>query len=285
MKLNAIGSYYLFLACSFLNGVIGAKIVFLFGGGNVSHKLGVWPFVIGLAERGHHVTFFSSSQKQMQAHPNVMDIAPVPLVKATESAYGLDRFKQREDGEDLFFEEYADLTVAICRVVFTERDDPDLLNMLENGDYDLAIVNTAFGECGILIAQYHGWKYINYSPTTILPWFHDTYGLPWQGSYIPMPTVKWARHPMGFIDRIQNVLAYWKWSSRQQRLNEGLEQLLKDRFGLSTVPAFMDMERNASLVFYGSHHATDFGRPLPPNVIAVGGMQCLSKVGVLPKVY
>jgi glucuronosyltransferase len=48
-------------------------------------------------------------------------------------------------------------------------------------------------------------------------------------------------------------------------------------------PSASDYERNVSLLMVNYHFAEDFSRPLPPNVIPVGGMQCAERLQELPK--
>ena len=77
---------------------------------------------------------------------------------------------------------------------------------------------------------------------------------------------------------------YYKWAFREASFDKAVEEMMKERYGLDSVPTFTQMQRNASLIFYGGHHAIDFARPLPPVFVPIGGMQCLEKIGALSKV-
>ena len=134
----------------------------------------------------------------------------------------------------------------------------------------------------MLLAQYHGWKYIYFSANTIVASLHPTFGMPWSADHIPDLTTKMT-YPMTFYARIRNLYHYYRVGLPSDYFTESMEGLMKERFGLTSVPNFIDMERNASLVFYNSHHALDFARSLPPMFIPVGGMQCWSEIGALRK--
>jgi glucuronosyltransferase len=211
----------------------------------------------------------------------VTDIAPAPLVRDTAQFYESDRFQLRVDGkDDQMVNGYMRAVLEMCRTIMTSQD-PDLVNMVENGDYDLAFINALFGECGVMIANYHKLKFIEYSANTVMAWSQEAFGIPAPLSYIPDITGKPTEHPMGFYERFSNLLRNYEWSSRSAWFNEGMEELMKTRYNLTSVQSFAEMERDASLFFYNSHHALDFARPLPPMFIPVGGMACLGKLGTL----
>lgn len=49
-------------------------------------------------------------------------------------------------------------------------------------------------------------------------------------------------------------------------------------------PYLGDIEKRSMLAFVNTHPAIDFPQPLPPNVIAVGGLQVKEPANPLPKV-
>jgi glucuronosyltransferase len=286
-KILLLSQPQLFLAPS---SVEGANILFLFGGGNLSHKLSIWPFVTALAEKGHNVTFISSSEKRLAEHPGVLDLTPKPFKAYTDGMYKVDRLQERisTGGNPLDISSgfYDELSLVFCKIMFeAAKTDPDFSNIVGNGKFELVFLNVAFNECGFFIAHHFGAKYIEFSSTVPMPWFHGVYGIPMEVSWIPDLMAR-SSPPMGIIGRMYNTYRYIQGYSRREAFGERMKGLYRDFFGDSAVPeaSFEEMERNSSLVFLNSHHSIDFARSLPPMFISIGGMQCWSPVGELPQV-
>ena len=279
---------FLLLISLLLNSsfVFSANILFLFGGGNVSHKISIWPFVTALADKGHNVTFISSNEKKPTNHAGVTDVTPQLFKDFTAQTYESDRLQDRFDGNgwDIIDVGYDEISLAFCEATLKAYDDdPSFSNSMRTGNFDLIIVNFAFNECGYLLAHHLGTKYILFSSTIVLPWFHGVYGIPMEVSWIPDILAAYT-HPMGLLDRMKNFYRYVKGYSRRDSFYYKMEDLYKKNFTSESVPPLVDLERNASLVFLNTHHSIDFARSLPPMFVSIGGMQCWSPVGKLPVV-
>jgi len=268
-------------------GAFSANILFLFGGANVSHKINIWPFVIGLADKGHNVTFTSSSDRVITQHPRVTDIAPVAFLEYTKGLYTFDRVQARLDGEhwDLLSPDFEDATTNFCKVLLDAYErDATFRSLFQKDKVDLVIINAAFNECAYYLVHLLQVKFIVYSSTTLFPWFYHAYGAPHEASVIP-DIMAMAGHPPGILDRMWNVYRHYKGYSRNRSFIGKLEELYRDKVKTDIPPpALVEMERNASLVFLNTHYSIDFARSLPPVFVGIGGLQCWSEVGELPKV-
>lgn len=98
--------------------------------------------------------------------------------------------------------------------------------------------------------------------------YHD------EGSWIPdkifhpdPPLTFWDRSIGLFVPLVYHFV-------REYLLFPNLEDIIRAKL----CPNFLsgsDFERNnTNLVLVNGHYGEDFGRPLPPNVVSVGGMQC-----------
>jgi len=268
------------------DGANGANILFLFGGGNMSHKMAVWPLATGLADRGHNVTFVSSTEKQPVAHSKVIDVIPDAWKKFTSQAYGGDRFKDRIDGVnwDSSVGPYEEFTLIFCKLTMNAiESEPRFNSLIHNGQYDLVIISALFNECGFLLAHHFGAKTIVYDTTMVFSWFHGIYGIPIEQSWVPHYDA-YETHPMGFVDRFKTAVKYFNGYDRTPEFRNTLVSLYKSGFNKTKVPEFSVLERDTSIVFINSHHSTDFARSFPPMFINIGGMPCWEPVGKLPKV-
>jgi len=278
------------IGCCFLCDatVFSARILFLFAGGNVSHKLGVWPFVRGLAGAGHNVTFVSSSDKKLVGSERVRDVTPAAFkLLHTDAMYNSDRLKDRLEGKqwDMSSEGYDMASLWFCETIMKAyQEDPEFREVIDNGHYDLVILNGIFSECGFFITHHLGLKVILYSPTTILPWFHGSFGAPVEASTIPEMLVQ-VSYPPTLLDRMWNVYRHSIGYNRRDAFSRNLEALFRQNFKVkSKVPSLVELERNVSLVFVNTHYSTDYARSLPPMFVSVGGMQCWEEIRKLPKV-
>ena len=271
--------------------VTGARILFLFAGGNLSHKTVIWPFVLGLANRGHVITFISSHYKTPVPHANVTDLAPEALVQATAMVYGVNRFQARQQGlESETWDEYDEFAQHSCELLLKAGETDEHLRQAlyppSETKYDVVIINAVYGECGFIIATHLRVKYIQYCPTTIESWFHTSFGLPWQASWIPdiAAPLAGSSSPLPFLDRLHNFWFYATRVTRTETVSAGLQALHARYLPESAGPTFIEMERNTSLVLVNTHPTFDFARPLPPWFVQIGGMACWAPVGSLPQV-
>ena len=261
------------------------NILFLFGGGNVSHKLSVWPLVVELAERGYNVTFVSSNAKQPIKNTKVHDITPKALSAGTDSLYSVDRFQDRKSREEYkVWSTYDESSLKICHNILNSKDEPVLSNLIDNGKFDLIVINAVYGECGFLLAHHYGSKYVVFDSSHIIPWFHGIYGIPIEASWIPSLLTSQNEYPMGILDRMKAVYYYFLVYERKSSFKNQMMEMYKRRFNLQSAPDFTDIERNTSLVLVNIHYTIDFARSLPPMFVPIAGMQCWEPPGKLPQV-
>jgi len=260
----------IFLTLIIIQYGFAANILFLFGGGNYSHKMSIWPLVMALTEKAHNVTFVSSISKQPKPNPKVNDIVPVFMKKVTDGIYNVDRIRDRREGKETIFSQYESESFRLCNLTMNAQDDPEFTNLLENGHgvFDLIIVNAVYGECAFFMAHHLGAKFVVFSSTITQDWFFGIFGLPLEVSWIPVLASR-MEYPMTFWDRVKNMYNSWLWYRYSASHEGSLREIYRKRFGLSFAPEHVEIERNASLVLVNSHYTIDFPRSLPPIFIDV----------------
>lgn len=261
---------YFVIACAFLlEKVECASVLFLLGGANYSHKMSIWPLVMALTEKGHNVTFVSSSLKQPKPNSKVKDITPSFMSKVTEKIYKVDRFTARKEGREEIFSNYEAHSFHLCNLTLNSGEDEEFNSLIEKKDaFDLVVANSVYGECGFYIAHRVGKKYVTFDSSTILPGFYGTFGIPIESSWIP-DFISQVHYPLGLWGRVQVLFYTWITYQNSDAFNERFKKLYMTRFGSEDVPNLTDVYRNSSLVLVNSHYSSDFPRSLPPMFVHV----------------
>jgi glucuronosyltransferase len=268
------------ISLAVINPTFGANILFVFGGGNLSHKTGIWPLVVALADRGHKITFVSSIRKEPQRHPNVTDLVPIQLEEMSNKMYGVDRITARANYEERkLYEMYDAVTLDVCKI---SLNSPEIQNLLKTESFELVVANGVYGECGLLLAHYFRTKCIISSSTFVIPWYYDTFGLPNEASWIPEMS-NYFTYPMDIYERMLNTYYYVIGQGRTSDFVNGMDKLMRETLKIENPPSFAQLEQNASLVFLNSHYSLDFPRSLPPMFIPIGGMSSWEPTQSLPK--
>ncbi|CAL8148111.1 unnamed protein product [Orchesella dallaii] len=275
---------FILIATLFLPTIFSANILFFFAGGNVSHKTSVWPWVLALANKGHNVTFVSPHSKALKVHPNITDLAAIPLYDIVSQVYQVDRFKDRDDGTFQNFD-YNSAAYATCKAVTDNKDTGPVLGPLfRDGKFDLVVVNTVFGECGYYVGHYFKAKIIGYTPCSFITWFYDTYGILPEVGWVPDLILTMYNIPMTYMERVFNTLLPFYWAySKNYGLSPMLEEAAKPLFpDEENLPTLYELENNVSIMLVNSHASVDFARTMTPLFVDIGGMASWASEKELP---
>lgn len=266
--------------------VIPANILFFFSGGNVSHKISVWPWVLELAKRGHNVTFISPHPKTPVAHPNITDNVIQALTNEVNKVYQVDRFKDRDTGIDMDFD-YNLVSAQTCHaIVNAKKTDPTVTALFDDSQFDLVVVNSIFGECGYYVGHHFKAKMITYDSCTFITWFYDTYGVSPEAAWIPDLIFKFKTIPMDFWERAKATFLAYYWMYSREQLSTMLQNAAQPLFHkeAESIPSLYELENQVSFVFINSHPSVDFARTLPPLFVDIGGMASSGKLNEMPQV-
>lgn len=258
------------------------NIVFFFGVASYSHRIPAWPLVEALADKGHNVTFISSFAAK-NPNPKIFDYVPNTLAKFMESVEDtMNVFEDRKTEKWLSTWLMVPIFgIMICQEIYK---DEEYVNWVKSTKVDLVFVDALANDCAYGMAHYWGAKVILFDTSAPFSYFPEAYGLPDETSTIPGLELAYPIN-MSFFQRLTNALFpiawlyYRKWYFFPQ-----LEELTREKLGITNLPKFEELERNASLVFLNIHHAEEFARSLPPNVISIGGIAFNEKRKTLPKV-
>ena len=251
--------------------VSGAKILFYFGFSTYSHRIAVWPLVEALVDRGHNVTFFSSSPNK-NPNPNVQEFIP----KSLNSFYGgagvmnvnfLEiRLKNKLESS---WNTVPDFAASLCEAILGSQDTKE---WLETSDFDLIFIDQLFNDCAYAFVHKFKAKFIIYGTNSLMMWSYDPYGIVPETSWIP-DAVHHYNPDMNLWERIRTTLEALKWHfKRQWYYFPKLEKIIRTELNLTDLPPLWQIDQNISLFFANTHYSDEYARALPPFVIPLGGL-------------
>jgi len=249
-----------------------------------SHRIGVWPLVEKLAERGHSVTFVSPFEPKTP-NPNITEFVPKALKAWTESLslkengnfYDL-RVKGTQD-YDWF--DLCDHGLDMCTSLLS---DSDFVDWIKGSNFDLVIVDALNNECAYGMAYMSKAKLIIFASAVPYSWHSELFGYPDESSWIPDQVFHYPID-MNFYQRFMSALVpLYSNYLREVLYFPKLEKLFREKLEIKDMPSIGEIEQNISLALINQHYGEDFARSFPPNVIPVGGMHITKNIGTLPKV-
>ena len=138
-------------------------------------------------------------------------------------------------------------------------------------------------ECLLGIAYKLNVPFLYVSTTNLMPYHADSLRIPLPTSHVPVLLLPFSDR-MGFLERIVNTFMTQAYIVlRNHYFNRGGEIVMREYLRSDSSPSFREIEKNVSLILVNTHISVDYPRPLMPNVIEIGGLQC-RKPRPLPKV-
>ncbi|KAJ6643627.1 UDP-glucosyltransferase 2 [Pseudolycoriella hygida] len=281
LKLGSVWIYLIVVLCHMIPLTKSENIVFFFGVSTYSHRVPAWPLAEALAENGHNVTFVSPFPSK-SPNPKIYDYVPKILKEWVESWEDLeDVFSDRKTKNPIsMWLMLPTFGIMMCEEIYK---DEDFIRWVKSTKVDVVFLDALANDCAYGMVHYWDAKLILYNTAFPFAHFADVYGLPDESS--SMPGVELAFPiDMSFSQRLVNALFpiaynfYRKWTFFPE-----LEEITRDKLGITNLPKFHEIERNTSLVFINAHYGEEFSRSLPPNVVSIGGIAYTGKRKPLPK--
>ncbi|XP_020810429.1 UDP-glucuronosyltransferase 2B17 [Drosophila serrata] len=274
------------LILAVIAGVQGSNILGLFASLSPSHLVIQMSMARILAERGHNVTVVTALKPPLM-HKNISHIQ-VPLNKEDLQSFNtviaslantnnsnvyLTMLRSAQKLSEAFSKMGAVMKHQVVKDLYEHPDNK----------FDLVIVGYFMNSFQLALA--HKLKVplvvaVSNPPTFI----GDIIGNPWEVSYVPSMHAS-QEVPMGIGKRVINILSNWA-----QRLFMAINEYdnaktYREIYGDDpTLPAYSDLNKNISLIFFGSHGISEGPiRPNVPAVIEVGGIQVKDRPDPLPQ--
>jgi glucuronosyltransferase len=171
-----------------------------------------------------------------------------------------------------------------CELFLQSPAGHKLLNYPYKEPFDLIIIEAGWTSCFYaFIPKFGSPPVVVVSPYGLTSTISSATGFPTNPSYEPYHSLPFSGH-MTFSQRLRNFVAHIALSSVYIYTSAPRLEALREEYFKQTLPSFSDIERNFSIYLVNICVGLDDSRPLPPNVIPVGGMHVKQKTNPLPKV-
>lgn len=138
--------------------------------------------------------------------------------------------------------------------------------------YDLLITEIFLTDAFMIVPYLYKVPYITISTSIPQPQHSDRLGLPDNPSYIPSYVSPFSGK-MSFLERISNTLVhlYYKWYY-DYAAHGVANRVIQQCFPNENIPRIQDILSTSSLTLVNTHPTINEARPLPPNVVEIGGV-------------
>nr|QPA18396.1 UDP-gluconosyltransferase [Trialeurodes vaporariorum] len=272
------------LICSCILPVAPIKILFLWPVPLLSHHRAFSPLIEELANRGHHITAYTTVKRE-KLPPNYTEIIIHPDNSGPKMGdFDLTSWRHKNN-----FQYLHEMYTFFGRMVEDALGSPELKSLIRSNEkFDLVLAEFTFAqECLSAFGHKFSASVINLNPLFASPWLAQIAGIPHSFSYIPDFRLPYT-DKMNFWQRAKNALL----GSYEIAIGNLIFMPFHDRlvrkffeYPGSTVksyPPLKDLMANISLHLLDSHPLVSSVRPYSPNVIDVGGMH-IKTAGKLPQ--
>ncbi|PNF21498.1 UDP-glucuronosyltransferase 2B19 [Cryptotermes secundus] len=233
-----------------------------------------------LAARGHQVTELGRDTDRGPV-PNLTLIPHGGFYSALVPDFDFDKDASQSTSQTMVT--LAHFAAISCEMFLESPAGQKLLNYPYNEPFDLIIIEGGWTECFYgFIPKFGSPPVVVLSPYGLTPWISSATGFPTNPSYEPFNSLPFTSH-MTFTQRLINFVTHVVLNTIYKQMSvPKLEALRREHFK-ETEPSFSDIERNFSIYLVNICLGLDDPRPLPANVIPVGGMHVKEKTNPLPK--
>ncbi|KAG6460584.1 UDP-glucosyltransferase 2 [Manduca sexta] len=253
-----------------LNSIDGAKILGVFPTPSISHQLALRPLVQELARRGHEVTVITPNPAfpKGQAPKNLREIDVHNISYDRREEY-IEPFSTGDLKDVIrvmkaaveFFKTIIELQLSVPEV-------QALINN-KNETFDLILLEHCI-RSGLIFSHLYKAPVIYVSSFGSMMSTFDIVGAPTHpilyGSMIRYKLVN-----LTIWDRLSELYIYYYYNDMYERHAAKENAMLRRMFGEDT-PGVEELSKNVVMVFLNVHPIWEDNRPVPPNVIFMGGV-------------
>nr|QIK00373.1 UDP-glycosyltransferase [Xylotrechus quadripes] len=260
-------------SCTAVRNVLGANILIAYDLPSPSHQVWNYAFAEGLMKKGHNVTMFGPFPDRAKSSELYH---PLTIKGLYEEIHNREEFSfEAGEWSDSTFLSTFVLTQynwVACNHSYHSEAFRTLMNYPKDYKFDLLILDVATSSCFYPFIQR-----FNYPPTMAITAFllradlSEYFGNVFQPSYVPLLFSNYTED-MSFSQRVVNFLSF-QWIILLRRVYEmrNINSLARKAFGEDTAPV-ESLEKHISLLLCGLDPVLTPPQPLPPNIVAVGGL-------------
>ncbi|KAE8746862.1 UDP-glycosyltransferase-18, partial [Frankliniella occidentalis] len=241
-----------------------ARILVAMPWNNYSHMQVVYPVVRALCARGHEVVLLSR-------------VPMPPPLPANFKFVQLDFNSPAQQISAPFRDAYNILALGLdhCQLLLGQEPVQRLLQGGPGGApaerFDLVITELFFTDCYVALAHRLGAPHLFVNSGPLPPWGYARFGVPSNPAHVAAFSLP-VTDDMPFAARLQNA-ALWAANAALYHLwFAPREQAVVDALVPAGTPPLARLLPDAAMLLLNTHPALSPARPLPPNVVEVGGL-------------
>jgi len=272
-------SVTIIITATVVSSADAANILAVFPHQGFSHHLVYLPYVLGLANRGHNITFISNFPIE---HANINNLSirgSIPLTNNKENISNFETGSMNEIKSSMFIISSFYERGKMYEAIFTVDSVKSLLN--SPCKFDLLITEHFNNELFLVFASKFNIPFILLSSCNLLPWNKHVIGQPYSLANIPT-TLTSLGTTMNFNDRVINIISHVIQLFGFKLLCRIRDEAIIKR-NLNVEISLDQLILNASLIMVNTHFTMFKSKPLVPAVVEIGGIHIMP-IKPLPKV-
>ncbi|KAH8237916.1 hypothetical protein KR032_007190 [Drosophila birchii] len=255
------------------------NILGLFPHPAMSHFKFFQPIMRGLAQAGHSVDVISPFRDE--APPKRYKDYQLPPASLTDAIH-LEDFEHPFSFLAHYVEFYIlyNMGKEACNTTLNSQALEEILKH-PPGYYDVIMIEQFNTDCMMSVAHVLQAPVIAMASCALAPWHYERFGVPLIPSYISA-LFQGKSQEMSLGGRLANWFTVHSMNFLYKTLNVPAgNALIRQRFGPG-LPSTEELVRNTSLMLINQHYSLSGPKPLPPNVIEVGGVHITHPLPLSP---
>lgn len=246
-----------------------AKILAVFPTPSISHQIVFRPLIHALVERGHHVTVITTDPE----FTNEKRPKNLTEIDVHDISYGIwEKFLALSKGDEYDAQQKIKIIFQLLNAVFEEQLKSSEIQKLildKNKTFDLLFVEACVRPA-IAYSYIYKVPVIEISSLGGIYETFDNTGAPINPLIYPLP-IRQRLNNLTTWERLSELRINYNGEQAYGDLIKSENEMLKRTFGQG-IPEIRELKKNVHMLFLNVHPMWDFNRPVPPNVVYLGGL-------------
>ncbi|CAH0715022.1 unnamed protein product, partial [Brenthis ino] len=220
-----------------------------------------------LVRRGHQVTVVTGLPVNEVAPENYTEIDVSQIGNKERERYLSKEIKPSDD----MFTQYNSILQLTFNYVFKILQSPKVDTMIKdkNQSFDLIFIEDCTRP-GVILSHFFKAPVISISSYGGTFGTFETTGAAVHPFLYPLPTRRTYRN-LSIWDKLYELYVHFRLNKIYENLESKQDEIYKEYYG-SDIPRLNDLSRNIKMLFLNIHPIWDSNRPIPPNIIYLGGL-------------
>ncbi|CAG9792440.1 unnamed protein product [Diatraea saccharalis] len=249
-----------------------ARILAVYPSPSISHQIVFRPLTLELIRRGHEVVVLTTHPVYRKSD------APANLTEIDLYDVSHDIWRKGMDASNVIRGSNNDIIIPQLRVAFgtmlkvvEKQLQHEEVKIILSGKkkFDL-LIHEAFCLSALIFSHVLKVPAIQISSLGTVPDVANIVGAPSHPLLYPYPIYQ-KIYNLTIWDKLQQLYIYYQFQKIAQDFETGSDTIVQKLIG-AKIPKLSELKKNVELVFLNVHSIWEMNRPMPPNVIYLGGL-------------